>query len=67
MIRTMENTLRGHGDELGLVGWMMVMRRSWITLVALLGAAFGYLANDVVHTLDARGQAASGVTTDVDR
>src|SRR5262245_12985937 len=53
MIRTIEDTLRGRGDELGLVGWMMVLRRSWITLVALLGTAFGYVLNDVVHSIDA--------------
>ncbi|MCA9237524.1 MAG: hypothetical protein KDA44_18750 [Planctomycetales bacterium] len=53
MIREIERTLRGSGDELGLVGWMSVVRRTWITLVALLGAAFGYLMNDVVDALDA--------------
>ena len=51
MIRTIEQTLRGHGDELGLVGWMMVLRRSWITMVALLGAAAGYLMNDVMDAI----------------
>jgi hypothetical protein len=56
MIRTIDDTLRGRGEELGVVGWMMVLRRSWITLVALLGAAFGYLLNDVVHTLGAGGE-----------
>jgi hypothetical protein len=62
MIRTMDDTLRGRGDDLGVIGWMVVLRRSWITLVALLGAAFGYLLNDVVHTLGADGrQAAPGV------
>jgi hypothetical protein len=56
MIRAIEDTLRGHGDDLGLVGWMMVLRRTWITLVAMLGAAFGYLLNDVVHTVGGEGQ-----------
>lgn len=51
MLRNMEQTLRGTGDELGLVGWMTVLRRTWITLVALLGAAAGYLLNDVVDAL----------------
>jgi hypothetical protein len=53
MIRTFDDALRGRGEDLGLVGWMMVIRRTWITLVALLGAAFGYFLNDVVDTLGA--------------
>jgi hypothetical protein len=53
MIRTIDDALRGRGDELGLVGWLMVIRRTWITLVALLGAAFGYLLNDVVDGVGA--------------
>jgi hypothetical protein len=53
MIRTMDQTLRGQGDELGLVGWMMVLRRTWITMVALLGAALGYLMNDVMDVVNA--------------
>ncbi len=62
MIRTIDDTLRGRGEDLGLVGWMMVLRRSWITLVALLSAACGYLLNDVVSTLGAdRDSAASTV------
>jgi hypothetical protein len=51
MISAIESTLRGAGDELGLIGWVMVLRRSWITIVALLGTALGYLLNDVVHSL----------------
>src|SRR5262245_2757615 len=51
MIRTIDDALRGRGDELGLVGWLMVIRRTWITLVALLGAAFGYVVNDVLHSM----------------
>jgi hypothetical protein len=51
MLRDIEQTLRGTGDELGLVGWMTVLRRTWITLVALLGAAGGYLLNDVVDAV----------------
>jgi hypothetical protein len=54
MIRMFDQTLRGQGDELGLVGWMMVLRRTWITMVALLGAAFGYLLNDVVDAVEDR-------------
>lgn len=57
MIHAIEGTLRGRGDELGLVGWMVVLRRTWITLVALLGAAFGYVLNDVVDTFAAPGRA----------
>ncbi|MBA3483869.1 MAG: hypothetical protein H0T51_18850 [Pirellulales bacterium] len=53
MIRTIDQTLRGQGDELGLVGWMMVLRRTWITMVALLGAALGYLMNDVMDAVNA--------------
>jgi hypothetical protein len=66
MIRTIDQTLRGQGDELGLVGWMMVLRRTWITMVALLGAALGYLMNDVMEAihLDAPGQAVVQRTTD---
>ena len=54
LIRTMDETLRGRGEELGLVGWMMVLRRTWITMVALLGAAFGYFMNDAVDALGIR-------------
>ncbi len=67
MIRTIDDTLRGRGDDLGLVGWVMVLRRSWITLVALLSAAFGYMLNDVVHTLGADGQSASMITSTRER
>lgn len=51
MIASIDDTLRGRGDELGLVGWMMVLRRTWIAMVALLGMALGYAANDVVDAL----------------
>ena len=51
MIRAIDQTLRGQGDELGLVGWMMVLRRTWIAMVALLGMALGYVVNDVVDAL----------------
>jgi hypothetical protein len=36
---------------------MMVLRRSWITIVALLGTALGYLLNDVVHSLGSAPEA----------
>ena len=63
MLRTIDDTLRGRGDDLGLVGWMMVLRRTWITLVAVLGAAFGYVLNDVVDTLAAQpGRSAAVVS-----
>jgi hypothetical protein len=48
MIRTIDDALRGRGEELGIAGWLMVIRRTWISLVALLGAAFGYVLNDIV-------------------
>lgn len=51
MLTQINDTLRGRGDELGLVGWMMVLRRTWITMVALLGMALGYVMNDVVDAL----------------
>lgn len=51
MIRAIDETLRGRGDELGLVGWMIVLRRTWIAMVALLGTALGYALNDVVDAL----------------
>lgn len=51
MITSIDETLRGRGDELGLVGWMMVLRRTWIAMVALLGMALGYVANDVVDAI----------------
>ncbi len=50
-LRTIDDALRGRGDELGLAGWLLVIRRTWITLVALLGAASGYVLNDVVEAL----------------
>ena len=64
MIRAMDDTLRGRGDDLGLVGWMMVLRRTWIAMVALLGAAFGYLLNDVVDTVSAASANVSVGTAD---
>jgi len=48
MIHTIDDLLRGRGEELGIAGWLMVIRRTWISLVALLGAAFGYVLNDIV-------------------
>jgi hypothetical protein len=50
-IRTIDDALRGRGDELGIAGWLMVIRRTWITLVALLGAASGYVLNDVAEAI----------------
>ncbi len=67
MIRTIDDTLRGRGDDLGVVGWMVVLRRIWITLVALLGAAFGYVLNDVMHTLEGDSRAASTVARSVEK
>lgn len=67
MIRTMDDTLRGRGDDLGLVGWMMVLRRTWIAMVALLGAAFGYLLNEVVDTVAARPTRAASAATVVEK
>jgi hypothetical protein len=66
MIRAIDQTLRGQGDELGLVGWMMVLRRSWITMVALLGAALGYVMNDLMEAIrpEAAAQSISQRTTD---
>ncbi|MCC6493089.1 MAG: hypothetical protein IT424_08705 [Pirellulales bacterium] len=57
MIRAMDETLRGRGAELGLVGWMMVLRRTWIAMVALLGTALGYALNDVVEAFGAASAA----------
>ncbi|QDT01282.1 hypothetical protein [Adhaeretor mobilis] len=54
MIRNIEDTLRGTGGELGVVGWISIFRRTWITLVALLGAAAGYMLNDVVDGIHAQ-------------
>jgi hypothetical protein len=62
MIATIDQALRGQGDELGLVGWVMVLRRTWITMVALLGAALGYLLNDVVDSVKADGDGRHVVT-----
>jgi hypothetical protein len=66
MIRTIDQTLRGQGDELGLVGWMMVLRRTWIAMVALLGAAIGYFMNDVMDSIriDAAAPSVSQRTMD---
>ena len=52
VIREIDRTLRGSGDELGLVGWINVIRRTWLALVALLAAACGYVLNDVVDALE---------------
>jgi hypothetical protein len=51
MIRTFDDALRGRGEELGIAGWLMVIRRTWVSLVALLGAALGYVLNDVIEAL----------------
>jgi hypothetical protein len=51
MIRNFDDALRGRGDELGIAGWLMVIRRTWVSLVALLGGALGYVLNDVVEAL----------------
>ena len=59
MIRQIDETLRGRGGELGLVGWMVVLRRSWIAMVALLGTALGYFLNDVVDALEGRSAMAT--------
>ena len=66
MLREIERTLRGAGDQLGIVGWVTVLRRTWIALVALLGAAAGYLLNDVVHVIDSppRGAAVLRAATE---
>jgi hypothetical protein len=48
MIHAIDDLLRGRGEELGIAGWLMVIRRTWVSLVALLGAAFGYVLNDIV-------------------
>lgn len=52
MIRETNAILRGTGDEIGLVGWASILRRSWITLVALIGTAFGYALNDVIDQIE---------------
>ena len=57
LVREIDRTLRGAGDELGLVGWVNVIRRSWLALVALLGMASGYVVNDVVDVLERRALA----------
>jgi hypothetical protein len=51
MIHALDDVLRGRGDDLGLIGWMVVIRRTWIALVGLLGAAIGYALNDLVDAL----------------
>jgi hypothetical protein len=53
MIRSFDDALRGRGDELGIAGWLMVIRRTWVSLVALLGAALGYVLNDLLEALRA--------------
>ena len=63
MILEVQDTLRGRGDEMGLVGWVSVIRRSWITLIALLGTAFGYALNDVIDTLEYRPHNTPQATT----
>ena len=51
MIRTIDDALRGRGNDLGLIGWVVVIRRTWVALVGLLGAAAGYILNDLVEAL----------------
>jgi hypothetical protein len=53
MIRSFDDALRGRGDELGIAGWLMVIRRTWVSLIALLGAALGYVLNDLLEALRA--------------
>lgn len=66
MISAIDETLRGRGDELGVVGWMIVLRRTWIALVALLGAALGYALNDVVDAIAAHRGAATATALRLD-
>ncbi|MEM9656954.1 MAG: hypothetical protein AAF961_01205 [Planctomycetota bacterium] len=66
MLHEIDRTLRGVGDELGLVGWITVFRRTWITLIALLGAAAGYVFNDVVEAVDQATQQPTSVQASVD-
>ncbi|MEQ8838298.1 MAG: hypothetical protein RID07_15945 [Lacipirellulaceae bacterium] len=61
MIRNIEDTLRGTGGDLGVVGWISIFRRTWITLVALLGAAVGYVLNDVVDGIHAQTRSSTNV------
>ncbi|MEQ8211954.1 MAG: hypothetical protein RH917_19305 [Lacipirellulaceae bacterium] len=61
MIRNIEDTLRGTGGDLGVVGWISIFRRTWITLVALLGAAVGYVLNDVVDGIHAQTRSSTHV------
>lgn len=51
MIHAIDDVLRGRGGDLGLIGWIVVIRRTWIALVGLLGAGIGYALNDLVDAL----------------
>ncbi len=65
MITDMNAILRGQGEEIGLVGWVSILRRSWITLVALIGTAFGYALNDVIDKIE-HGNASAAQNTPYD-
>ena len=43
-IEAIDVTLRGAGSDIGIVGRVTVMWRTWITLVYGAGAVCGYLA-----------------------
>lgn len=49
MSQSFDALLRGQDGELGLIGWVVVLRRTWVALVALLSTAIGYFLNDAVN------------------
>lgn len=44
---THEKLLRGEGDQLGIVGWVQVLRRTWWGAMVALGTLSGYIAGSV--------------------
>lgn len=47
IVRAHEKLLRGEGDQLGLVGWVQVLRRTWWSAVVALGTLSGYVLGSV--------------------
>jgi hypothetical protein len=41
-IRRIDGALRGEGCEMGLVGWISMLRQAWVALAGVAGAVLGY-------------------------
>lgn len=47
MVSGHERLLRGEGDQLGMVGWVQLLRRTWWGVLVALGTVTGYVVGSV--------------------